>query len=236
MRSLAPWVALTVLAVGVAACAGGSTTVAPPIPAATTASNAISLPTTPAGSSAAVVLPGPINLVPSLAMGAGYAVGTQMFVTSANYGQTSAAARSVQAKFSQCQALLNVTAYFTANVPFTAIQSFSVALGSALSFLNGASVTASIWDAGATIPTGTPAPAPQASNGCPTEPVNQIVIASQTATVANQQVTFANLQGNTNLAASLQTKYGVTGGAAGAIPANALFGIYVKVNSYTPPT
>jgi hypothetical protein len=243
------WLVLGVFAAAVwTGCGGGgggssttpavNTTATPvPAPAATTATQSVALPTPPAaGATVAVTLPAPGGITPTLTLGTGYTAGTQIVVNAANYGQTASYLRSPKSTFSSCPVLVDLTAYVTLAMPTSAVNGFSVAYGTALSFLGTGTFTAQIYDAGATQTSGSP-PAPAASNGCGTAPATSSVLATATGTVANGTVTFTNFQSNANLASSLIAKYNLSGGGnSGTIPANAVFGFYVTFVAGATPS
>lgn len=238
MRSLAVWSAFVIGAFGIVACGGGGgsgtagsvyPTVTPmPAPGATTSAQSVTLPAAPSGTgTVAVSLPAPGGITPALILGSGYAAGTQIFVDAANYGQTSSVKRSPASTFASCPVLIDLTAYVTLPLPTSALQGFSVAFGSALTFLGSGTFSAEIYDAGATQTTGTP-PVPGQTNGCATAPATTSVLATATGSVASGVVTFANFASNPSLSSALQTEYGLgNGGSSGSIPAGAVFGFYI---------
>ena len=233
MRSFALWVFSGLIAVGLAACGGGggSTTVPTAKPAATTASNVVVLPSPPpAGGTAAVTLPGPIGLIPTLALGPGFTAGTQLFVSSTNYGQTQSTDRSTQTTIAACPVVIDVTMYFSAAVPLNALQSFALQF-SALPFIGPGTFTAQFYDGNAVQTSGSPL-APPATGGCATVPNALLVIASAKGTVASSTATFANFTANTGIATDVATKFGLTGtNGGGTIPANEVVGFYVTFTS-----
>lgn len=233
MRSFTLWVFFGLLAVGIAACGGGgSTTVPTAKPVATTASNVIVLPTPPAtGGTAAITLPGPTGLVPTLTLGPGFTAGTQLFVSTTNYGQTQSTDRSTQSTIAACPVVIDVTMYFSNAVPLTALQAFAVQF-SALPFLGSGTFNASFYDGNATQTSGSPL-APTATNGCATAPNPLLVIATSAGTVANGTATFANFTANTGLSSGVATKFGLGANNAGAIPANEVVGFYVSFTAST---
>jgi predicted lipoprotein with Yx(FWY)xxD motif len=220
-------------ACSLAACGGGNVggVTAPSAPAASVVTQSIALPAAPAaGSTVAVALPAPAGIAPTLGLGAGYAAGTQLLVSAANYGQTAALKRVAQSTFASCPVLIDLTAYVTIALPAASIASYAVAYANALPFLGAGSFTAQIYDAGTTQSTGTPAPPAIGNDGCAIAPLATNVLASATGAVSGGTVTFSNFASNANLAATLQAKYGFTT-ANPAIPANTVFGIYV---AFTP--
>jgi hypothetical protein len=233
MRSFVLWVFFGLIAVGVAACGGGgSTTVPTAKPAATTASNVIVLPTPPAtGGTAAITLPGPTGLLPTLSLGPGFTAGTQLFVSTTNYGQAQSTERSAESTIAACPVVVDVTMYFNKAVPLNALQAFAVQF-SALSFLGTGTFSASFYDGNAVQTTGLPL-APAATNGCATAPSPLLVIATSAGTVSNSTATFANFTSNTGISPAVGTKFGLGANNAGAIPANEVVGFYVTFTAST---
>lgn len=226
MRSFVLWAFFGLLALGVAACSG-STTAPVPVPAATTAANVILLPTAPpSGGSVTLSLPGPLGIVPALAMGTGFATGTQLAVSTSTYGQTASLERSAMSTFATCPVVVALVAYFNQAVPISAIQSFALAYGSALPFVGPGTFTLQVFDGNVVQPSGVPAGYP-APNGCPPAPNSLLVLATSSAVGVNGSVTFTNFQANPGISPSITARYGITATNPGTIPSNELFGFFV---------
>ncbi len=210
----------------------------PTPPSATTVTQTISLPSPPTGSNTVqVTLPAAGGIKPALTLGAGYPAGTQFFMSSSNFGQTSSVARvPAGTTFASCPVLLDITAYATQSFPNSVLQALQVDFTS-VSFANMVTLTLQIYDAGPAPAGGGSLPTPAATNGCPNAPAASTVLATATTPANGSVAIFNGLPTNLSSALTQQLQALYSASSTGyKFPANEVFGFYITGGRSASPT